>query len=128
MYKQFSMTDLMQIDKFKQAAKFNNTKVMEEVLWELGLDTSQPYVFNECLHRALTTNIPVQGVRIEGYARSDKEWLNDKYVPVEDIAYGMKDKSFGRELNSLNPHSYVMNEDERGCSGIDLSNVGEDCV
>ena len=127
MYKQFSMTDLMQIDKFKQAAKFNNTKVMEEVLWELGLDTSQPYVFNECLHRALTTNIPVQGVRIEGYARSDKEWLNDKYVPVEDIAYGMKDKSFGRELNSLNPHSYVMNEDERGCGEINVSLLEGDC-
>ena len=127
MYKQFSMIDLMQVDKFKQAAKFNNTKVMEEVLWELGLDTSQPYVFNECLHRALTTNIPVQGVRIEGYARSDKEWLNDKYVPVEDIAYGMKDKSFGRELNSLNPHSYVMNEDERGCGEINVSLLEGDC-
>lgn len=127
MYKQFSLVDLMQVDKFKVAAKENNKELMEEVLWELGLDTSQPYTFNDCLHRALTTNIPVQGVRIEGYARSDKEWLNDKYVPIEDIAYGMKDKSFGKELNNLNPHSYVMSEDDRGC-GVDINLVEGDCV
>lgn len=128
MYKQFSLIDLMQVDKFKVAATHNDTAMMEEVLWELGLDINQPYTFNDCLHRALTTNIPVQGVRIEGYARSDKEWLNDKYVPIEDIAYGMKDKSFGKELNNLNPHSYVMSEDDRGCSGLDIGLVEGDCV
>lgn len=127
MYKQFSLTDLMQIEKFKVAAIHNDKAMMEEVLWELGLDINQPYEFHECLHRALTTNIPVQGTRIEGYARKDTAWLNDTYVPLEDLAYGMKDKSFGKELNNLNPRSYVMSEDDREC-GVDVGLVEGDCV
>lgn len=114
-------------DRERLECSFDSGK-LEYFLYSLGLDTKKPYAYKNCLHRALTTNIPVQGVRIEGYARSDKDWLNDKYVPIEDIAYGMKDKSFGKELSNLNPHSYVMSEDDRGCSGLDVNLVEGDCV
>ena len=114
-----SVFDLMQIPRFKEASKLNDTKIIEEVLWENGLDVKQAYVTNHCLHRTLSSKIPFEGIRFEGQERLDRLWIKSGAASLDAIIHSSRDESLVEELRSLNPRAAKEWDDEREC-GVDL--------
>lgn len=98
-----SMYDLLQIPLFKMAAKQNDVRVLESVLWENGLDVTKPYKGVKRLHRALTTNNPINMIRYEGWERSDKDYINSGNCSLDAYVNNSGDASLVRELQSLTP-------------------------
>lgn len=111
MYKNLSFYDLLQLPDFKLACKLDDKSAMERILWNLGIDTTQLYEIVSRNHRPLSSNIAWEGLRVEGVARSDHEWITGKYATLEEIAYASKDAFLKDELLSLDPHSF--NADRR---------------
>ena len=71
-----SMYDVLSTEKGREAIQTNNKALLENVLYNGGFDVSKGYTITDSiLHRAESTNEPVFCPRIEGYERSDKEWL-----------------------------------------------------
>lgn len=80
----------------------NDKKEVDNLLWQFGFDTFTGYEFVECNHRALTTNQPIFGVRIEGVERGDKEWLESGLASTDAKIESCKDKTLREELLKLN--------------------------
>ena len=80
----------------------NDKKEVDNLLWQFGFDTFTGYEFVECNHRALTTNQPIFGVRIEGVERGDKEWLASGMASTDAKIESCKDKTLREELLKLN--------------------------
>lgn len=76
-----SMYDVLSTEKGREAIQTNNKALLENVLYNGGFDVSKGYTITDSiLHRAESTNEPVFCPRIEGYERSDKEWLKSGYA------------------------------------------------
>ena len=116
-YVNLSFHDLMQFPAFKIAAKTNDREAMERILWELGMDITQPYEINQRLHRALTTNTPIDGLRVEGLGRTDKEWLQSGFASLEDYM-ASSNWDMQKELRSLSKEM-GLNSAERNYDVVD---------
>lgn len=74
--KSVSLYDLMQFPDSKEAVVSQNKEVLGKILYNIGFDISKGYEITESVkHRACSTNQEVFCPRIEGFERSDKEWL-----------------------------------------------------
>ena len=71
----------------------NNKKEIETLLEQLGFDIKLGYEINVCHHRALTTNQPVYGPRVEGYESCSDEWLDSGFASFEAKVEAVQDKS-----------------------------------
>lgn len=61
----------------------NDKQEIETLLEQLGYDVKLGYEINVCHHRALTTNQPVYGPRVEGYESCSDEWINSGNASLE---------------------------------------------
>jgi hypothetical protein len=84
------------------AAKMNDEKVMKDIFYAGGIDTSQEFKIREVLHRPCTSNEPWFGLRVEGLERLDQEWRHSGSCSLEAYLYS-EDQSLTDELNSLDP-------------------------
>ena len=100
-YLNLSFHDLMQLPTFATAVKADDKAATSEVLWQAGIDTSQPYELVKCLHRALTTNIPVDDYLVMGVGRTDDEHIHSGFARVEDVIASTKDISLREGLRSM---------------------------
>ena len=80
----------------------NIKEEVDALLWQFGFDTKYGVDFVERTHRALTTNQPITGVRIEGVERQDREWLESGLASTEAKIESCKDKTLRDELLKLN--------------------------
>lgn len=80
----------------------NDKKEVDALLWQFGFNTKVGIDLVECHHRALTTNQPIFGVRIEGVERHDKEWLSSGLASTEAQIEAVKDKTMRDELIKMN--------------------------
>ena len=61
----------------------NNEEEIKTLLEQLGFDMRLGYEVNVCHHRALTTNEPVYGPRVEGYESISDDWLKSGNASLE---------------------------------------------
>lgn len=99
--KHFSFTDLMQYPAFKMAAKLDDKETMENIFWDLGLDTTKDYEIIWCTHRAVTTNIPQDNYCVFGQGRTDSSWLKSGHASKEDYAMSVSDSDLRDELLNM---------------------------
>ena len=88
-----SFVDLKRIPGAIGIMERNDKKEIETLLEQLGFDIKLGYEINVCHHRALTTNQPVYGPRIEGYESCSDEWLNSGFASLEARTEAVKDPS-----------------------------------
>lgn len=69
----------------------NNKKEIETLLEQLGFDIKLGYEINVCHHRALTTNQPAYGPRVEGYESCSDEWISSGNASLEARMEAVKD-------------------------------------
>ena len=69
----------------------NDKKEIETLLEQLGFDIKLGYEINVCHHRALTTNQPVYGPRVEGYESCSDEQINSGNASLEARMEAVKD-------------------------------------
>lgn len=122
-----SLFDLMKIPRFKEASKVNDVKVIEEVLYENGLDIKLGYKAVECLHRPLSSKEPFKGIRFESFERLDQDWIKSGAASLDAIIYSSGDESLAEELLSLNPRASKDFEDDRDC-GVDLDLINSEVM
>jgi hypothetical protein len=113
-YMSFSVVDLMHLPDFKLASKLDDKEALQRILWNLGMDVSQDYHWNYCLHRCLTTNIPQKNYRIEGFERLDSEWLRGGHASLTAHIYASKNREMIDELESLNPRGSLLEGEYEG--------------
>lgn len=118
-YLNLSFHDLLQMPDFKLAAKLDDKNTLNRILHNLGMDVEKGYTINKCLHRALTTNIPQDCDRVEGFERVDSDWLKSGYASLDSIIYSTSDSSLKDELLSLNPDNY----EKKDCDEDLIANV-----
>jgi len=102
-----SFYDLMQNAEFKKAVVEEDKKKMEELLFSIGFDISQGYDLVSVLHRPETTKQPWMGVRVEGFERTDKAWLDSPYASLEAHIGACPDASKRVHLAMLNPRGAI---------------------
>lgn len=110
-YMNFSCTDLQKVLGFEINPENTNKEDLDKLLWNLGMDVEKGYEWNHCLHRALSTNIPQDGYRIEGYERLDPIWINSGYASLDAVIASSKDESLRFELRSMNPHGSTLDSE-----------------
>jgi hypothetical protein len=108
-----SFFDLLQLPDFRLAAKFDDKEALNRILFNAGMDVSKGYEIKKCLHRALTTNIPQDCLRVEGYERTDDEHLGSGFASLDAFIAASGDRAMVEELKSLDPRrqSSVFEED-----------------
>ena len=124
-YLNLSFHDLMQVPAFAIAVKANDKEATDAILWEAGMNTKEDYELVKCLHRALTTNTPVDDYLVMGMGRTDKEHIDSGFARVEDVIASSKSVFLREELHKLKPQTSVMEEvgysSNIAVEGIDLS-------
>ena len=71
----------------------NDEEEIKTLLEQLGFDVRLGYEINVCHHRALTTNEPVYGPRVEGYESISDEWLKSGNASLEARMEAVDDHS-----------------------------------
>lgn len=89
-----SVFDLAKVPSAVGIIQRNCKEEIDELLWQIGFDPKLGYELNACLHRPLTakTNEPVYGIRVEGWERSDPEFMKSGFASWEN------------KLEQLDPH------------------------
>lgn len=129
-YHNVSFFDLLKFPLFKMAAKQDDKELMKKIFWEAGIDTTQEFELNECLHRPITSKQPWHGVRVEGFERLDKEYLISGLASFEAKTY-TKDASLRLTLLQLDPRNSVHKKkpvDEDVECSVEVFDAGEDCI
>ncbi len=102
----WSMIDLMSQPEFKAAVVANDTKKMNELLFEVGVDTNYDWEIITRLHKPLTypnSSDPINGPMIQYTQRKDKAW--EKYMTTEELIDNNDDVFMKAELMSMNRQS-----------------------
>ena len=101
-----SVSDLLIHPEFKELQrnpphpKFNDTRTLERVLWELGLDTTQEYTTRECTHRNLQGDV-VTCDMYRGRERTDKAWIQSGCASIEATMSSAGSAEMWRELQNI---------------------------
>lgn len=95
-----SLSDLMLLDSWKQAAKEDNKKDMYRVLFLNGVDIKKPFTYEYCTHRNLQGQI-VTCERIVGHERSDEAFLKSGYASYQVRVEARGDGSFSRHIDGM---------------------------
>jgi hypothetical protein len=77
-----SVSDLSSIPKFQEAFATANTKAIESILFENGMEVTHGYEVNKRMHRNLKGSV-VDCERFEGVERLDREWLQSGAASME---------------------------------------------
>lgn len=110
-----SISDLLLIDDFKVAFGKDDKKTIERILFENGMDVSEPYSLEFSKHRNLRGNI-VSCERYVGEERQDRSWLKsgaaswDCIVESCDLDLRIQLKTMGSQYNNT---AHVLNELEK---------------
>lgn len=100
-----SISDLLLIDSFKKAFGEEDKQTIEKILYENGMDVTEPYTLEFSKHRNLRGNI-VSCERYVGEERRDKNWLNsgaaswESVVESCDLELRIALKTMGRQSNN----------------------------
>lgn len=95
-----SFHDLYLVDGFKEAQETDNTKILEAILFTNGMDVELGYEFVHCRHRTIN-KIEYEGIRVEGFERLDKAWLDTGCASKEAIIESTPDIYLRRELRNM---------------------------
>lgn len=95
-----SFHDLNLIDGFNEAYTTSNKKVFEAILFTNGFDVSLGYEMVACNHRTIN-NIEYYGIRVEGFERTDKAWIDTGCASMEAQIEASKDKSLRHTLRQM---------------------------
>lgn len=118
-----SFFDLLQYPLFKMAARLDDTKLMKTIFYEAGLDVSKGFEIIERLHRPVTSNQPWKGLRVEGFERLDRDYIQNMRPSLDAVIASSGDESLIAELRSLNPQcDKSVFDDEKEC-GVDIPDV-----
>jgi hypothetical protein len=79
-----SISDLLLIDNFKEAFGKDDKQSIEKILFENGMDITEPYSLEFSKHRNLRGNI-VSCQRYVGEERQDQKWLKSGAASWEAI-------------------------------------------
>lgn len=93
-----SYYDLMNQPEFKKAVKDNNSKLIKELLYSVGVDVTQEYETITCTHRPLGTNKEWHGPMIAYFERKDREWLRSGCASLSAHINSCKDPFLRGEL------------------------------
>lgn len=89
-----SMSDLVLVDKFKEAFSSGDRDKVLDILYENGMDVKRPISSELVQHRNLQNQI-VTCVRLVGNERTDKDWRNSGAASitawVDDEDKGLKE-------------------------------------
>lgn len=96
-----SFHDLNLVDGFKEAHDSQNKKVFEAILQTNGFEVVSGYELVACNHRTIN-NIEYYGIRVEGFERTDKQWLDTGCASMEAQIEASKDKSLRHTLRAMN--------------------------
>lgn len=108
-----SISDLLLIDNFKSAFGSDDKKAIENILFENGLDTAEPYTLEFSKHRNLRGNI-VSCERYVGEERQDASWIKSgaaswpAVVESCDLELRIQLKTMGRSYNNTGHILYEM--------------------
>lgn len=95
-----SFHDLMLVDGFKEAVEIENQKVFEAILYTNGMDVGLGYELVACNHRTLR-NIEYYGIRVEGFERTDPQWLATGCASIDAQIEACSDLALRRELRKM---------------------------
>jgi len=95
-----SFYDLAQHPDFLPAWKNQDSKKIEQVLYEMGADLTHGYEMNVCQHRSRIDAKLINGPRYTFKERQDAEWL--PFRSTEDNIRITGDKEFTKDLNQIN--------------------------
>lgn len=105
--KSISTYDLLKVSSLAHLSIFDLINpqydyLVNEVLWEYGLDVDRPLIYEVTYHRCLDKQAKV-GFVIIGEVRQDKQFRLSPWCTAEDrmIAAGKKDLSLARELAGM---------------------------
>lgn len=96
-----SFHDLFLVDGFKEAFESNNVKVFEAILNTNGMDVSLGYEQVHSTHRTIN-NILYTGIRIQGFERTDQDWINTGCASIEAQIRAVKDAETRKHLRRMN--------------------------
>jgi len=74
-----SIFDIKRHEKMKNVDE-SNKEVLNEVLFEMGMDINKGFKVLNCIHRSVLTDKVHQGKLYEGTERTDEDWLVTKYM------------------------------------------------
>lgn len=95
-----SFHDLDMVDGFREAMEFDNKKIFESILFTNGMDTKLGYELVACNHRTIN-KIEYYGIRVEGFERTDKAWIDTGCASLEAQIESTKDKSLRKTLRVM---------------------------
>lgn len=95
-----SFHDLYLVDGFKEAVDSGNKKVFEAILNTNGMNTTLGYEIVACRHRTIN-NIEYEGFRVEGFERTDRQWLLTGCASLEARIEACNDKHLRKELRRM---------------------------
>lgn len=101
-----SLSDLLLLDSWKQAAKEDDKKEMYRVLFLNGMDITKPFEYEYCTHRNLQGQV-VTCERIIGQERSDKAFLESGYASQQVRLEARGDASMYREHDGMSSRPLV---------------------
>lgn len=110
-----SVFDLLKVPAAAGIIQRNNKSEIDSLLFQLGFDVKLGYEMVHCLHRPLTSNKPVDGIRIEGWELMTQEWLNSGNASLEARMEACTDPTLREELIKLN---------KTGCSDTSMTDEG----
>lgn len=102
-----SVADLLTDKQFKKAILEDNKKELASLLWQIGVDTKQPYEFVNKLHRPksfLPSQEPMYGPMIEYYGRTDTQWLNSEWATADEIIDACEDAGMRTDMILMSKH------------------------
>jgi len=97
-----SMADLMLIPGFPEAYgdAEEDDSALKAILHGCGLDVTKEFDWHYCTHRKLDGEI-VTCYRVEGYERSDREWLDCEQSSYDARIDSYDDLEFRKELRNM---------------------------
>jgi hypothetical protein len=103
MHRVISYEDLLSFPESKEILMDGNETRLYGLLYDIGFDINKEVEYQNCLHRPMIHNLPVEGVRIFGTERTDKEWMKSTYCTMENKLEqtGMKDVALLREMLNM---------------------------
>ncbi|WYV99071.1 thymidylate synthase [Pseudomonas phage vB_PpuM-NoPa] len=95
-----SFHDLNLVTGFKEAYESGNTKFVEATLHTNGFDLTKGYELVRCTHRTIN-RIEYTGIRVQGYERTDKDWLATGCASMEARIAAVGDKHLRKDLRVM---------------------------